>query len=315
MNIRTDFFVKLTYLLVALVMFLPSWGVAETRFVNCNSGRSIGETLKTLSPGDTLQVNGTCLENVEINNQTGQFDGITLDGQGIATISGPDPSVNTLQLTNVRDVTVKGFRITGGRDGIVISSGQRVAIESSTIEQVGRQGMQVQRGTAMAHIINSVIQNNPSHGIVVNENSYLRIGFATGVGSTEGDTGPNVIQGNGGHGVHIQRGSVARVYLNTISNNSQNGVNVEKMSFAEIASNTIEGNTRNGIRAQHNSGVNLGADTGTGLENLPNSTGTPNGQFGLNVSLGAYADGKLGTLTGRSGATNFTEFPINSLVP
>ncbi|OFW01799.1 MAG: hypothetical protein A3G20_00045 [Acidobacteria bacterium RIFCSPLOWO2_12_FULL_59_11] len=304
MNIKTDFFGKLTYLLVALVLFLPSWGVAETRFVNCDSGRSIGEALKTLSPGDTLLVSGTCRENVEVGGETGQFDGITLDGQGTATISGPDPAVNTLQLTSVRGVTVKGFRITGGRDGLIISSGQRVGIENTTIEQVGRQGMQVQRGTTMAHIMNSVIQNNPSHGLVVNENSYLRIGFATGVGSSEGDTGPNVIQGNGGHGVYIQRASLARIYQNTIRNNRQNGVNVEKLSYAEIASNIIEGNRRNGIQATQNSGVHLGTDTGTGNENRPNSTGTsaPNGKYGIEVSLGAYADGRLGTLTGVWGA-------------
>ena len=304
MNIRTDFLGKFTYLLVALVLFLPSWGVAETRFANCDSGRSIGEALKTLSPGDTLQVSGTCRENVEVFGPTGQFDGITLDGQGTATISGPDPAVNTLQLTNVRGVTVKGLRITGGRDGLVISTGQRVGIENVTIEQVGRQGMQVQRGTTMAHIMNSVVQNNPSHGIVVNEASYLRIGFATGVGSSEGDTGPNIIQGNKGHGVHIQRASMARIYLNTIRNNRKNGVNVERLSFAEIASNIIEGNTLDGVFATQNSGVLLGQDTGANNESRPNSTGTsaPNGKYGVELSLGAYADGRLGDLTGDWGA-------------
>ena len=165
MNIRTDFFGKLTYLLVALVLFLPSWGVAETRFVNCDSGRSIGEALKTLSPGDTLQVSGTCRENVEVNGETGQFDGITLNGQGTATIDGgPARSGDVLRLVAVRGVTVTGFRITKGRDAIHVRWSTQVFILNNTIEQTGRNGVQVTRG-AWAHISGNTIRNNPRNGI------------------------------------------------------------------------------------------------------------------------------------------------------
>lgn len=315
MKIKTDFFGKFYLPLCgALLLLLPSWAAAAEIPVNCDTGRTIGQALKTLSPGDTLVVSGTCRENVEINGGTGKFDGITVDGQGTATISGLDPAVNTLQLMNVRGVTVKGLRITGGRDGLVISTGQRVGIENVTIEQVGRQGMHVQRGTTMAHIMNSWIQNNPSHGIVVNENSYLRIGFNAPPGSSEGDTGPNIIQGNGGHGVHIQRASMARIYLNTIRNNTQNGVNVERLSYAEIASNTIEGNQGHGIGAKQNSGVLLGTDSGTNNENRPNDTVTPNGQRGIRCDLGGYADGRLGTLNGSLGAKQFTNGCLDSLL-
>ena len=315
MNIRTDFFVKFSYLLVALVLFLPSLAAAASIPVNCNAGDTIQGALPKLKPGDTLLVSGTCLENVEVFGETGQFDGITLDGQGTATISGPDPSVNTLQLTTVRNVTVKGLRITGGRDGLVISTGQRVGIENTTIEQVGRHGIQVQRGTAMAHIIDSVIQNNPQIGIVVNEASYARIGFRTPPGSSEGDTGPNLIQGNGGEGIRIQRASMARIYVNTIRNNGQNGVLVEKMSYVEIASNTIEGNAQNGILTR-NSGVLLGQDTGTNNENRPNGTETPNGRYGIEIiGVGAYADGRLGNLNGVNGQRRYTPDTNDSLLP
>ena len=289
---------------MTLVFLYPSWGVAATQSVNCDAGGKIGDALKTLMPGDTLQVSGTCAENVDISNLTGQFDGITLDGQGTATISGPDSSRSTLQITGVRNFTVKGFRVTKGRDGIVVNASQLIAIDNNTIEQTGRHGLQIQRATTMAHVKNSVIQNNPQNGIVVNEASYVRIGFGSAVEATEGDTGPNTIQGNRGEGIRIQRASMARIYLNTIKNNGQNGVNVEKMSYAEIASNTIEGNAQDGVRATGNSGVLLGQDTGTGNENRPNSTGTsaPNGKYGIEVSLGAYVDGRLGTLTGLWGA-------------
>ena len=297
---RTDYFGKSGWIILTLVLLLPSWGVTETRSVNCNAGGSIGEALKTLKPGDTLLVSGTCVESVNI---TEQFDGITLDGQGTATVNGPDPAVNPIQLVAVRNVTIKGLRVTGGRDGINLRGAQMIFIENNIIEQTGRDGMQVHRGT-FAMITGNTIQNNARHGIVVHESSSARIGFASATAANE--PRPNLIQGNGGNGIHVLRASNARIAANTIRNNRQNGINVERVSQADIASNTIEGNARNGIRVTQNSGVQLGADTGTGFEELPNSTGTPNGQYGLDCSLGAYADGRLGSLMGRSGATNFT---------
>ena len=102
-----------------------------------------------------------------------------------------------------------------------------------------------------------------------------------------------MIQDNSGHGIAISRASVARILGNTIRNNRQNGINVEKLSLADVASNLIEGNSLNGIQVTQNSGVNLGTDTGSGLEQSPNTTGASNGQFGIDASLGAYLDGRL----------------------
>ncbi|MBI4459862.1 MAG: right-handed parallel beta-helix repeat-containing protein [Acidobacteria bacterium] len=309
MKTRIAFFCKIAYLLAAFATLLPSRAVAETRFVNCNSGRTLSSALRTLSPGDTLYVNGTCLENIEINGETGKFDGVTLDGMGTATISGPDATQDTLRMTAVRGVTVKGFRIIGGRDGIQAKWSTEVFILSNTIEQTGRNGIGANR-ESWVHISDNVIQNNPRNGIQI-EDSKARIG-----GSLDEPPQPlqNVIQNNGGIGVVVSRGSVARINGNRIANNGEHGISVVKMSQADIAANTIEGNTQHGIRVQH-SGVNLGADTGSGLENSPNSTGTPNGQRGLSCAIGGYADGRLGTLTGSTGATQFTESCLNSLNP
>ena len=310
---RTDFFSKPAGLFLALVFLMPSLALADTLFVDCNARQSIGGTLPMLKPGDTILVSGTCVENVAVSGWTGQFDGITLDGQGTATISGQDSSRNTIQLTGVRNVTVKGFRITGGNDGIVSDEGESVSIENNTIEQVGRFGIQQQGGTLA--VTNSVIQNNPRDGILVSENAVVRIGLPGGVGGGAGAVArPNIIQGNGGHGVQIQRASRARISANTIRNNGLNGVNVQNLSFAQIGFNVIEGNRQSGIQATQNSGVELGTDTGTGND-LPNSTRVPNGQYGIDCSLGAYADGRLGSLSGTRGPKNFTEGANDSLLP
>ena len=313
MNTSAGFFGKCPYLFVTLIFLLPSWGVAETKSVDCNAGGKIGGALATLKPGDTLQVSGTCREDLELNGETGQFDGITLDGQGTATIEGPARNRDILRLVAVRGVTIQGLRFTGGRDAMHVRWSTKVFILNNTIEQTNRNGIAVTRG-AWAHISGNTIRNNPRNAIQVEE-STVRIG-----GSLDEPPQPlaNVIQNNGNHGILVNRTSVARIMGNTIANNGEDGISVVKMSQADISSNTIEGNARNGIRAQHNSGVNLGADTGTGLENSPNSTTVPNGQYGIDLSLGAYADGRLGTLTGLWGARSnvVTWIPqYDSLIP
>ncbi|MBI2834025.1 MAG: right-handed parallel beta-helix repeat-containing protein [Acidobacteria bacterium] len=292
-------------------VLVPAVGVADdTRFVDCDAGKSIGAALPTMEPGETLVVSGTCVENVEVSGQTGSFDGITLDGQGKATISGPDASRDVLRLTAVKGVTIKGFRFTGGRDAIHTRWSTMVFILSNTIEQTARNGIQVTRG-AWVHISANVVQNNPRNGIEIQE-STVRIGGSL---DEPPQPSPNLIQGNGGDGIVVNRASVVRISGNAIRNNRQNGVRVEKMSQADIASNTIEGNSQNGIQATQNSGVNLGTDSGSGLENAPNATVVPNGEFGIDCSLGGYADGRLGSLSGARGQKNFTSGANDSLLP
>ncbi|MBI3940595.1 MAG: right-handed parallel beta-helix repeat-containing protein, partial [Acidobacteria bacterium] len=181
---------------------------------------------------------------------------------------------------------------------------------NNTIEQTGRNGIQLTRNSYV-HISNNVIRNNPRNSIEV-QDSRTRIGGSL---DEPPQPAPNLIEGNGGHGVVVSRGSIARINGNTIRNSGQNGIFVEKLSHADIGSNIIEGNAQNGIQATQNSGVNLGADTGAGLEQSPNSTGTPNGQYGIDLSLGAYADGRLGSLTGVNGQRRYTTDANDSLLP
>jgi parallel beta-helix repeat protein len=297
-----------TYLFAPLLVLLPSSGVAETRSVNCAAGETIAAALKTLKPGDTLRVSGTCVENIEI---TEQLDGITLDGQGTATIRGSDSSRDTIRLVGVRGGTIQGFRITGGRDGLQTRwvTGL-VLIQNNTIEQTGRNGIQLTR-SSYAHIANNAVRNNPRNGIEV-QDSRTRIGGSL---DEPPQSAPNTIEGNGGHGIVVSRGSVARINGNTIRNSGQHGIFVEKMSQADVASNVIEGSAQDGILATQNSGVNLGADTGSGFEQSPNTTAVPNGQYGIEITDGAYADGRLGSLTGVVGQRRNTTDAKDSLLP
>jgi len=265
------------------------------------AGRSDATPL-LLRPGAVVLVRGTCSENVEI---TEEFDGITLDGQGIATINGPDPARDTLRLIGVRNFTVRGFTLTGGRDGINLRGVQMVAIQRNTI-RAGRDGIQIHRGS-FAMITDNSLQNGRD-GIVVHESSAARIGFAT---STAANPSPNLIDSNGRHGILVSRASTARIAGNVITNNGTSGagsgIRVDRLSQADIASNQIDLNREDGIRVVQNSGVNLStAMTGHFLD-VVNATVAPNVGVGIRGQVGGYAVGGLGTLNGTGGAKNFTD--------
>jgi hypothetical protein len=169
--------------ITALVVVLPLWGFGglhdndSHKFVDCDRGETILGALKTLRPGDTLHIKGTCNENVTISSTIGQFNGVTLDGNGTATISGPSATENALELDGVSNFTVQGLRITGGFDGLSVNTGSQIAVNNVTVDKAGRHGIHFQRQTASAYVINSTVENNPQNGIIVNENSYARIGF------------------------------------------------------------------------------------------------------------------------------------------
>lgn len=256
--------------------------------------------------GDTINVAGTCYENVSISAAT---DLITLDGGGIGTVHGTDPTANTIQIRGPRGITIRNLRITGGRVGIDVSRGASALIDGNTIEGTGRNGITL-GSFATANIVNNTIQNNPTHGILMTGNSSGFIGFAT---ADDTSASPNIIQNNGVHGINVTLSSAARIAGNTIGNNARNGINVDRVSQANVSDNTINANGQHGIYVTDNSGVNLGSDTGTGLFDAPNRTTANNVLRGITCRVGGYANGRLGTLNGNAGATSFGGSCVNSL--
>lgn len=61
-----------------------------------------------------------------------EVDRITLDGQGTATING-DPSAFTVTVRG-RGITIRGFTITGGLQGIAVLDGGSAVIDGNTIQ-------------------------------------------------------------------------------------------------------------------------------------------------------------------------------------
>ncbi len=300
----------ITLVLAAVFVALsPSMGRAHANkhTLTCGPEKTIGHAIKTLKPGDSLLVSGTCNENVVLGQEV---DRITLDGQGTATING-DPSAFTVTVRG-RGITIRGFTITGGLQGIAVLDGGSAVIDGNTIHGAAMNGITVFRNST-ANIINNTIQHNPSSGIQLQHSSSAQIGFAGPPSNRV--SAPNTNQNNGGSGIQVLRGSSAQIFSNTIQNNGSHGVVVDRNAQAEIAACSITGNVGDGVRGMRNAGVDIGTDATGATPQFDDDTNTGiNGGFGIRCMIDGFVDGRLGTLTGTLGGKSFAEACTDSVL-
>ena len=273
--------------------------MATIHTVDCSAGEKIQDKIAAAGPGDIIQVSGDCSENVAIPSEVVR---ITIDGQGKTVIQAP-PKGDGFFIRG-REITIKGFTITGGRDGIHLSgvaAGASANIVENTIRKTGRHGIHLDH-SSVGRIAGNTIEDVHTCGIDVAESSVARVGYLL----RPLGHGPNTIRNSGEHGISVNRGSSARIVGNTIANNKGSGVFVTRNSQADIFGNSISGNAGDGITASHNAGVNLGNEDRL-FDLGPNRTdaGSKNAGFGLSGSVGGYADGPAGTLSGTRGAKAF----------
>ena len=296
---------KTSLIVLAACLWIPSFvAEAATIRVDCPSA-SLQAAIEKSRARDTLLVSGTCSENVVVHEEV---VGITLDGQGKATINALDPGKHAVRITG-RGITVRGFTVTGGGNGIRVERGGDALIDGNTVEKVGTFGIIVYTGFAV--IINNTIQNNPQSGIAIAGASFAHIGFVTG-----GDkaAGPNFIQNNGAAGIVVSRSSSARIVGNIIRNNKRYGVEATRVSQVDVANNTIEGNGQDGIFVSRNSHVTVGSSLPGGkIFRIPNTTASNNSGVGIRCTRNSSADGRLGSLNGDKGAKAFDPSCVDDL--
>jgi parallel beta-helix repeat protein len=295
------------FLLLILCTPSPGWAQSCTPTIGATNFATLQSAIDAAAAGATILVSGNCNENIFIGARK---ENITLDGQGVATINGA--ATNATVTTVGRGITIQRFIIRGGTNGILVHRGGTATIDGNMIQSTGSNGIQVNRA-GFAVIINNFIQNNLGGiGILVQENAAARIGFITG---QDVAASPNTIQNNGQRGITVTRASNARIVGNTIRGNGDDGIIVSRNSHANISNNVINGNAGDGIHVASNAGINLGADTGATIFDLPNSTTTNNAGFGVRCANNSYANGRTGALAGNSGQASFGGNCINSLIP
>jgi hypothetical protein len=289
----------------AFLFLLPSIGLSQCSvFIGEHSYQNIQTAIYAALDQDTISVSGICDENITFGSGRRY---ITLAGSLGAEINAPN---ETLPAVVVRgdSITIRGFTISGGYDGVAVLKSGYAIIDGNTIKSAKRNAIWLQN-SGTARIVNSTIRDNPGDGIRISENSSARIGILS---PFDGPEQANTIENNGGNGITVLNSSSALIVGNTISENGGDGIRVARVSQADISYNTIEGNNGNGIFVTQNSGVNLGNDTGNSIFDWPNFTTVKNGLFGLKGTLGGYADGQLGTLNGLRGRVFFDLRSINS---
>ncbi len=325
--ITTQFAIRTLIVFAAFLWLLPSGGEAATIQVDCSSA-TLQAAIDKAKPGETLLVSGTCKENLVIHEEVVR---ITLDGQGKATINGPDEGKPTIKVRG-RGITIKGFTVTGGRRGIHVAQGGRAIIDGNTVQGAARTGILVNRSSS-ARIMNNTVQNNGGHGIAVAGTSSARTGNNTvqnnggngiiinntstawiGVmGPSDRTASRNIIENNKRNGILVGFGSSARITGNTIRNNKRAGISVSRAS-SHISSNKIDGNGRNGIMIQ-NSDARLGRRRGSRITQLPNSTTSNNSGAGVWCSGNSSVDGRLGSLNGEEEVKDIDPSCVDSLKP
>jgi parallel beta-helix repeat protein len=303
--------VKIICGLVVTGMFLWIGSALGQVSVDC-SAQSLQTAINNNGANTTFNVSGTCNENITISETR---EKVTINGVGTAPAIVGAEGTNTVTIRG-QGVTVTGFTISGGLDGIQVVRGGTATIDGNTIQNTGRHGITVSL-SSYATITNNTITGNPStnpsgSGIIVSENSTARIGFSS---TSETVASPNIIQNHGGPGIAVERSATARIVGNTISSNNGSGIVVTRGSTAGTSNNIINSNGGSGIYAGYDSLVNLGNLTGSTIYDLPNSTTSAavnNAFSGLACSMGATVTGRLGTLNGNAGPFNNVDTGITT---
>ena len=321
---------SLVLCLLALVVALPLPAHAEdsgkTASVRCDKGKTIADALDDHHGPLTIQVFGTCHENVVVRRS----DVTLVAGAPGAAIQGTDPKVDTLTVTADRFV-LDGLSVSGGRNGIVVTGGSQAQLRNCAVRGAGsgivsgvgilfRQGASgsvdscnssgnaadgIFLDASIVTITNSTIKGNARNGVFVFGGSTGRIGVTNDFAAA-----PNTIADNGANGIHVTLGSLGIINGNTVTGNGTNpnsplgrfGVLVVDSRADLPGGNTITGNFASGIAFSKSTGF-IG-DPGFGLPTVNvirgNSTAAPS--QGVVLSLGSAAVMRNATVEANNGA-------------
>jgi hypothetical protein len=210
-------------------------------------------------------VRPACNESVVIDG----FDNLSLLAKEGASINDPTPSIpddnDVLDISNSHRITVTGFTINGGIDGIACFQYSVCFLNNNTVQNASDAGVVIGRGT-LSDLTGTVIKGNVGHGLSVTNGANAVMISGT-------------IEDNGGAGAFANNGSMLRFLPNdsnvpvlvlnngiggvlgtenatiilgfngaAISGNNGSGVTVEDASVARVGpQNQITGNAGAGI--------------------------------------------------------------------
>jgi hypothetical protein len=278
------------FLLVAMGA-ASRYAQATNLTVNCDRHESLHKALRLLATTNPqgpnkITVLGDCKGNFVIQS----MDRLTLITKKGASIT--DRSNRSLAVLDIEDshsVTVQGFTINGGAQGILCSTASVCYLTGNTIQGPGHFGVNVLRGSR-AFLESNVIQNW-GRGAFIDR-------------SAEVFSSNDVFQGNGGSAIVV----LNRSYFESLNSSlDNNGVGIEAGgSGVFLGGGTISGNSSDGIRV-------LAASEAI----FSGPTITANGGVGVQVLDGSFAAFLAASITGNLSGLDVDcepQFPMTRFV-
>ena len=258
---------------VGVISFLSvASGVFAQGIVDCtgtmtpdpNIYPSISAYINQVGPIGTVQINGTCHENVTIWNGD-EF-----------TIAGPGAINGNVSIGNSPNaIFFKNLTITNPNGDGVDISGSKVSFDSCNVSNNAGNGVSINNASHVVVVGNGTFNNNGGYagGFQIGGHSFLNIAPSTG---------PVEIQGNSQSGIWASQADV-QTSGNTIISGNINGPGVELLggSRAQFGStfgapNVIQNNPNGGIEVRENSEISLWVCCSS-----PANVVTKNGKFGI----------------------------------
>jgi hypothetical protein len=263
----------------AFSLLAPGSTLLAADVVNCPS-ESLTKEIGKAEPGDTITFTGVCPGPISIS-----IDNLTLKGTGSAAIDGGGR--NAVTVAGAHGVSLVGFEVRNGLNGILARNGAHIEITSVTARNNRVFGISLQTGSSAA-ITNSATQGNGLHGLDLETGSSAVV---AGTFASSGNTvfGVNV---NGssitfsqatatvsGNAVGIQVATSANAFLNdpattlNCSNNLATGLTVVSGAHMVVFGGKINSTGNGSFGVSINSKGGLDLDAGSVLTTSNNRGG------------------------------------------
>ena len=257
--------------------------------VNCDKHESIRRALHLLATANPqgpnkITVSGSCKGNFVVQS----MDRLTLITKTGASIK--DRSNGSLAVLDIEDsqrITLQGFTINGGAQGILCSTASLCYLTGNTIQGPGHFGINVIKGSR-AFLESNVIEDW-GRGAFIDSGAQV---FSSN----------DVFQSNGGSALVI----LAAAYFESLNSKfDNNGVGIDAGGTLTLRGGTISGNSSDGIRLLSGKAGFLG----------PTITG--NGGVGVHLEDGAFAGFLAASITGNLSGLDVDcepQFPITRFI-
>jgi hypothetical protein len=280
---------------------------AVTLHVNCGQRTgltSIGAAIKALKSAPslapaTILVSGACRENLVIDG----LDRITLTAVNGASINDASGGkLDVLVVSDSRDVSITGFTINAGADGISGANGiyctdVSVCRLSANVIQGAADGYGFLLALEAVGRLNGDILQGNGAGIgvfttsKVQGESFTARGNGNGIEVIRGEATLNncTIENNNGDGAFVKGGALLNVNSCSASRNGSTGVEVASASYVRLGTASITGNGGNGVVVGDLSMVDLQGSNVSGNLSTPDVSCHP--QYSATRGAGGIGGG------------------------